>query len=361
MSLGENQFFTALSKVLSTVAALLLATRAPAAAPAAPPAPTNAVRLSVELTDGSRVLGWPVHSNFTWTTSFGALNLQWQPLQSAERAVGTTNFTLNFRNGDHTAATPGASALELRTVFGDLTLPLALTRRIVVQARAGGRGLLAYWSFDDPSHLGEDHSGHGHVPTVKGAQPTQGRIGNGMTTGGPEFGKHLKIDSHPDLQFTGDFTLAVWALRTAPIYDGDFLVSKDGEFYLRRYSIPTERYEAKLFAKDGQPLAEVAETESGTALEEWTLLVVSRKGDHLSLQVNDRPAVEAKVAEGEVGGDNPLFIGAAAGGYPWQGKVDEIAKWDYALSEAELRELLRGAPARPPANKPPVTPPPQDK
>ena len=232
---------------------------------------------------------------------------------------------------------------------------------MLFRSRAGDRGLVAYWSFNDPSHLGADDSGRGHPLTVKGAQPTEGKIGNGMATGGPEYGKYFRIDSHPDLQFAGDFTLAVWAWRSAPLYDGDILVSKDGEFLLRRYSLPTERYEAKLFAKGGQPLAEVVETESGIPLEEWTLIVVSRKGDRLSIQVNDRPAIEAKVAEGEVGSDKPIFIGSSAGGYPWQGKVDEIAKWDYALTEAELRELLRGAPAKAPAAKPPAVEPPQGK
>src|ERR1051325_381839 len=362
MSFDENAFFIsgATSKggrtlLRCVVACLLLESRGPAADAPASSEPTNAVRLTVELTDGSRVLGRPVGTNFTWTTGFGPLNLQWHPLRSIERTVGATNFTLFFRNGDHTEAAPGTNALALRTVLGDLTVPLSLTRRIVVRARASGGGLVAYWSFNDPAHLGADDSGHGHILTMKGARPAEGKIGNGMATGRPEYGKHMKIESHPDLQFAGDFTLALWAWRTTPLYDGDQLISKEGEFSLRRYQLPTERYDVVLTGKDGQPLAQVSETESGLPLEEWTLIVVSRKGDVLSIRVNDRKPTEAKVAEGEVGNDKPLFIGSSTVGYPWQGKVDEIAKWDYALSEAELRELLRGAPAKPPAtNSPPL-------
>lgn len=52
----------------------------------------------------------------------------------------------------------------------------------------------------------------------------------------------------------------------------------------------------------------------------------------------DLPAVEAKVADGEVGSDKPLYIGSAVRGYPWQGKLDEIKEWNYALSEEEQRE-----------------------
>jgi hypothetical protein len=49
------------------------------------------------------------------------------------------------------------------------------------------------------------------------------------------------VDSHPDLKFSGDFTIAVWVWRSAPIYDGDQLIAKEGEFSLRRYQLPTER------------------------------------------------------------------------------------------------------------------------
>ncbi len=306
----------------------------------------------MELTDGSRVLGSPISASLPWKTGIGPLIVQWHALRSLERVGGGANFSLAFRNGDQTEATPETKTFALHTVLGDLTVPLALTRWIRVQTQAGGGGPVVYWSFNDPANLGADDSGHGHTLTVKGAQPTEGRIGKGAVTGGPDHGRHLKIDSHPDLQFSGDFTCALWAWRSAPIYDGDQLIAKEGEFSLRRYQIPSERYDVELFGKGGQPLAKVSETKSGLPLEEWTLIVVFRKSDRLSIRVNDLPAVEAKVADGEVGNDKPLFIGSSVVGYPWQGKVDEIRKWDYALSEEEQRELFRDAQAQSPATKP---------
>ncbi len=132
-------------------AALLLASHAQAADPVPSATSTNAPRLSVELTDGSRVLGWPAATNFTWTTSFGPLKLPWHSLHSVERTAGNTNFTLMFRNDDHAEGMPGTNVLALRTALGDLAVPFSSTRRILVQTRAGGRGLLAYWSFDHPS------------------------------------------------------------------------------------------------------------------------------------------------------------------------------------------------------------------
>ena len=336
-----------LATMLSVLTGMLLAPRARADESPAPPDLTDAVRLTVELTDGSRVVGAPISANLSWKTGVGPLTLQWQMLQTIERVGGAANFSLSFRNGDQTEATPDAKDFALRTVLGDLSVPLVLTRRIRVQASAGGGRPVAYWSFNDPAKLGADDSGRGHTLTVKGAETTGGKIGKGAATGGSGEGKHFKIESHPDLQFSGDFTCALWAWRSAPIYDGDQLIAKEGEFSLRRYQLPTERYDVELFGKGGQPLAKVSETKSGLPLEEWTLIVVSRKGDRLSIRVNDGPAVEAKVAEGEVGSDKPLFIGCAANGYPWQGKVDEIKKWDYALSEAEQRELFRDAPAKP--------------
>ncbi len=309
----------------------------------------EAVRLTVELADGSRLLGAPIDSGLTWKTGLGPLALNWHLLKSADRIDSGDKFSMVFRNGDHAGGIPEAGNFALRTMLGDLTVPLAVTRRIRVDPLAAGVGPVAYWSFNDPANLGADGSGHGHVLTVVGAESTDGRIGKGAATGGGEFGRYFRIDSHPDLQFSGDFTLAVWALRSAPMFDGDQLIAKEGEFYLRRYQIPTERYDVELLGKNGLQLAKVSDTKSGLPLNEWTLIVVCRKEDRLSIRVNDLPTVETKVAEGETGGDKPFYIGSSVVGYPWQGKVDEIRKWNHALSEDEQRELFRNAPAMPEA------------
>lgn len=314
----------------------------------APPVASDTVRLAVELTDGSRLMGSPVNVSFPWKSGLGPLTLDWCRLRSAERAGNRDRFALSFRNDDHVAGTPEASAFTLRTLLGDLAIPLELTRRIGVQVTASGGGPVAYWSFNDPANLGADDSGHGHTLTVKGALSTDGRIGKAAATRENKGeANYLIIDNHPDLQFSGDFTLAVWAWRSAPIYDGDQLIGKEGEFSLRRYQFPTERYDLELFGTQGQSLAKVSETKSGLPLETWTLIVVARKDDRLTIRVNDLPAVEVQVAAGEVGGDKPLIIGSSATGYPWQGKVDEIRKWAYALSEEEQRELFREPPSAP--------------
>ena len=308
--------------------------------------PSDSVHFAVELTDGARILGEPVNASFPWKTDAGSLTLKWDLLKSIEKVGGGAGFTIALRNGDRTEGTPEANTFTLRASIGDLTVPFALTQRIRIDARAGEGVPAAYWSFNDPAHLGADDSGNGHTLTVKGAQPTEGRIGKGAATGGPGYGNHFMADSHPDLQFSGDFTLAVWAWRSKPMWDGDQIIAKEGEFSLRRYQIPTERYDVELCDKHGLQIAKVSDTKSGLPLEEWTLIIVSRKDDRLSIRVNNLPAVDVKVARGEVGGDKPLYVGSSVVGYPWQGKMDEIKKWNRALSEEEQRELFRDAPAK---------------
>ena len=315
--------------------------------PALPPDATKALRLVMELTDGSRIVGSPVDESFTMQTGLGALNLKWQLVKSAEISGEGSGGSLVLLNDDRANGTFGKNAIALHTLLGDLNVPLALTRRIRVAALPSGAGPAAYWSFNNPANLGADDSGHGHPVTVKGAQSTDGRIGKGAATGGPGVGNHFIADSDPDLQFSGDFTLSVWAWRGQPLYDGDQLVAKEGEFSLRRYQLPTERYDVELHGKQGVQLAKVSETQSGLPLESWTLIVVCRNDDTLTIRVNDLPAVEVKVAEGEVGNDKPLYIGSSAVGYPWQGKLDEVSKWNRALTEDEQRELFRNPPATP--------------
>ena len=324
---------------------------------AVPPDSTEALRLTVDLTDGSRLLGSPVQESFPWKTGFGPLTLKWDRLQSVEKTGEASRFSVVLRNGDRAGATPETDTFTLRTLLGDLPVPLALTRRIGVDLLASGSGPAAYWSFNDPANLGADDSGHGHPLSVMGAQATEGRIGKAAATRenreNQGIAEYLMAESHPDLQFSGDFTLAVWAWRSAPLYDGDQLIAKEGEFSLRRYQIPTERYDLELFGKQGLSLAKVSETKSCLPLESWTLIVVSRKDDRLTIRVNDLPPVEANVAPGEVGGDKPLIIGSSATGYPWHGKIDEIRKWNRALSEEEQCELFRSV-AKSPISSGPV-------
>ena len=315
------------------------------------PDPAETVHFTVELTDGSRLLGLPVNDSLPWKTAFGQLTFEWDRLKSVEMVGDGSRFSVVFRNGDHAGGTPVAEAFMLRTLLGDLPVPLALTRRIGIEVLTHGSGPVAYWSFNDAANLGVDDSSHGHDLTVKGAQSTEGRIGKAAATrenrANQGLAEYLITDSHPDLQFKGDFTLAVWAWRGAPLYDGDQIIAKAGEFSLRRYQFPTERYDVELFGKQGLSLAKVSETKSGLPLESWTLIVVCRKDDRLSIRVNDLPADEAQVAPGEVGGDKPLMIGCSPTGYPWQGKLDEIKKWNRALSEDEQRELFRAPPTKP--------------
>jgi hypothetical protein len=329
------------------ILATSLVAQAQATEPAIPSDSTEEVCLAVELTDGSRILGSPIKCSFPLQTGLGPLTLGWQQVKSVEMLDSGNEYSVVFRNDDRAKGTLEFSTFALRTLLGDLTVPLASTRRILVDARANGGGPVAYWSFNDSENLGADDSGNGHTLTVQGAVSSDGRIGKGAATGGPGKGNYFIVDSHPDLQFSGDFTLAVWAWRGAPIYDGDQLIAKDGEFSLRRYQLPTERYDVELCEKHALAIAKVSETYSGLPLETWTLIVVCRKDDRLSIRVNDLPAVETKVGGGEVGGDSPLYIGSSATGYPWQGKVDEIKKWNRALSEEEQRELFRAPPEKP--------------
>jgi hypothetical protein len=287
------------------------------------------------------LLGSPVEDGLPWKTNFGVYNLKWKPLKSIDKVSGESKFSLVFQNEDRVKATPEIPAFALRTVLGEIKVPLELTRRIGVETLAAGDGPVAYWSFNDPANLGADDSGHDHKLTVMGASPTDGIIGQAAATGEVNgAGHHLMIDNHPDLQFSADFTLAVWAWRSAPKYDGDQLIGKEGEFSLRRYQIPTERYVLELYGKEGQSLAKVSETKSGLPLETWTLVVVARKDNRLTLRVNDLPAVEIQVEPGEVGSDKPLKIGCSSTGYPWHGKVDEVKKWNHALTEEEQRALF---------------------
>ena len=98
--------------------------------PATSPDPSTELRFTVDLIDGSRIVGSPVTEGLAWKTGFGVLNLKWNLLRSVEKIPDKDGFTINFKNNDIAKGTSEINKFSLRTVFGELAVPFTLTKRI---------------------------------------------------------------------------------------------------------------------------------------------------------------------------------------------------------------------------------------
>src|SRR2546426_10440832 len=87
------------------------------------PADATNVRVTVELTDGSRLVGQPTITELPMESALGGVEVPWGQLDSLKRDPNRDALTLLFRNGDKLQATLKLQSLQLASRFGGISIP----------------------------------------------------------------------------------------------------------------------------------------------------------------------------------------------------------------------------------------------
>lgn len=217
-------------------------------------------------------------------------------------------------------------------------------------------GLAAYWRLDGNA---TDASGHGLdlLPAPQDAmhvlQFQAGKIGQGIFPGmppGDSLGMGDTALQHPPaplLDFTGDFTITAWVKHVA---NGDvdgvwwgYGILDNGQVSLDAQGTniaPAPANPKFSLSSNGMELATVVDSsfDFRTRLGEWTHLVAFRRGSTIGLRVNGRETTA--MFAGAVGAASTFFVARRTNGYPWQGVVDEVGKWNRALLPSEMDDLF---------------------
>jgi hypothetical protein len=188
-------------------------------------------RLTVELRDGSRIVGDTDLDALTVTTEMaGTINLQLAKLTSLQQESTNSASVLTLRNGDRLRGMIQAKTLKLSTSFGRITIPVTLISKLTVSATGNmgsgmTDGLLLYYSFGtDDGRVVRDQSGHGHDGRVLGATyVTDARKGGAyrfergvreFREGGMRFSrgiKEIRVPDSPDWAFANrPFSISLW-------------------------------------------------------------------------------------------------------------------------------------------------------
>jgi hypothetical protein len=185
-------------------------------------------RLTVELRDGSRVVGQSVEKNFKFhSTLLGDFKLEVKDIRLVE-CVSTNGAKLTAANGDVMAVQFVALELRVQTSFGKVELPAGSIRRIMV-ATAGHPqtarpGLLAFWPGNGSA---DDSTGQHNGVLVGGANFAPGPLGQAFNFDAP--GGFVKIPKSSDLNPAGQLTIEFWlnadAANSMNNYEG--LVTSD--------------------------------------------------------------------------------------------------------------------------------------
>ncbi len=176
----------------------------------AAPADTNPPpRLTVELRDGSRVVGTSAEKDFKFHSALlGDLKLAVQDLRSID-CVSSNAAKLTAANGDVLAVRFAAAELRVQTGFGKVELPVNSIRRVLVatagRPQAARPGLLAFWSGDGQA---DDSAGQHNGVLVGGADFAPGLLGQAFNFDTP--GSFVKIPKSAGLNPSSQLTIEFW-------------------------------------------------------------------------------------------------------------------------------------------------------
>ena len=186
-------------------------------------------RLTVELLDGSRVVGTSVEKNFRFhSLLLGDLKLAVKDIRLIE-CVSTNAAKLSTTSGDALTVSFVDSELAVKTSFGKVDLLVKSVRNLTVSAggRTGGHppGLVALWSGDGNSL---DSVGGNHAELHGGTSFAPGKFGQAFA-----FHNIGDVVTAPTSNFpvgSEDRTIAGWIYVESFIPDAEAVIAAYGKF-----------------------------------------------------------------------------------------------------------------------------------
>ena len=200
--------------------------------------------------------------------------------------------------------------------------------------------VVAYWKLDEgPGEVRLDSSGNGlHLTDNNTVGQTAGLLGNSAEFSYTDQDRWLDHPDHPLLRFIGDFTISLWVYRTGSVFGADYILNSDDSLYLFTDDASEQRPTLMMYDAFGNQFSFLTNNAIITA-DQWHHIVAYRDGTTVGLIVdNGDPALDVDITGIPRVGE--MFrIGAQQAGYPFTGSIDEVGKWNRALTPAEISKL----------------------
>ena len=319
----------------------------------AAPAATNETgfRLTVELRDGSHVVGKSLEGDWRFhSASIGDLKRAVGGVRAIEIAADGTTARLTATNGDVMAVQFLATSVRMETGFGKTELPVKVIRSLKVTALHGAGnlalGLVGLWSGDGNA---ADAIG-GNNGTLRNVSFTDGVAGQAFAFAPNNFpyGTYtgVQIPDRPTFALTHSLTIAGWV---RPRGDGYVIFFRgDHRPGLDPYCLSMQANHVLRFAICG-PAGESAFIDTQLPYCEWTQVTAVLDGDASTMLLYTNGVLAAQTQTsvrpmGDLIADMSPGVGignVSDGGnnFPFNGDLDEIALYDRALSADEANAL----------------------
>lgn len=318
--------------------------------PLPPLANDQPLRLSVDLTDGSRVIGTSRNESIRIKTDFGNQQVSLRLVDQVRWKQDREHVVLEFPNGDRLTGAVIPEIVQLNTLFGEAKISMehiALLKPIPAAFTALQTldGLILHLSFDE-------HPQRGIVPSRVGELYGKQRGGQWIRPGHRGGAFHFTRDNDSIVLADHDslrprkLTISVWvnpdgATPHSSSYRGILAKSTSGNwtggFGLARFpGSPDVHFFVNYYGSETAHAAVPDNT--------WTHLVGTYDEQTLTLYVNGVKA--SSVMPQSYGGPiqhgpSPMLIGQAPDGYGWFGKLDDVMLFNRVLSADEIQRLYQ--------------------
>jgi ferric-dicitrate binding protein FerR (iron transport regulator) len=197
----------------------------------------------------------------------------------------------------------------------------------------------------DKGLLSEPKQYSGEVLTGEGTRPPHARgvfAGGSLRIGADSTGRGGRVVAPPPLT-TGRLTLAAFVYLETQSPGGTVATNMrgdDGSFALSRDE--NGKLQTTFRQRDGEIRS--VSSKAAFPLQTWRHLVVTVDGDQMRLYEDGRLVIQAPCGALAKSADNPIWFGTETNGLDvWNGRIDELALFDKALSETEIIKLYQSA------------------
>jgi hypothetical protein len=195
------------------------------------PAETPPLQLAIELSDGSRIIGTPAIDRLKIATDYSELEIKLGLVRKIDFRGTSGLVHVDLQNGDMLNGRPAATEVVMKTIFGQVTIPLIQVRDIQVRSNVAKTlpdGLVLHYTFDvDAGERVADKSDCGNDGRLQGATYTKdGKVGGALSFSGDHQMIALKDSASLRIQ---NFTIMAWIKRGD--LDRTSKTDEDGEIF----------------------------------------------------------------------------------------------------------------------------------
>jgi len=341
--------------------------------------PGRPLQLEVDILDGSRIVGTPSVDTVRIQTSHYEVDVPLERIISMTVEDDRKTIRLALRNGDEISGEASLEAIEVNTLFGDVTIGFADIKELRVISNDGTipaflkQSMALHYSFDgDRGDTVKDQSANGNNGTIHNAKLVDdARVGKGLKLDGEN--SYVHIPNSKSLEIREELTVCTWVKLDSfgPGGYGNehgFIISKGDSMWWNPafhlgYSKGSGSGEPRWPGKPGPypALFHVgnstgAQNGGGKTIESETLLHTGKwyhiagtyDGEQVNIYINGEREGTAEYT-GLLRGDlAPVFIGGSKlGATDWGNQfttdvtVGEVMIFNKALTDAEIQIIYR--------------------